>query len=127
MFEVKLNLVVLATDLPTSKKYILSLEENNIVLPVLHPSKKDTLNINTYVIDYLQSLKVSSHNIILVPQIICLDSKYIDTNNTNVLNAVFGFVVDYSTEIINAHWVEFDYAVPNQYSNLIVEVVQKIQ
>jgi len=125
-FEVKINLVVLSTDLPTNKKYILSLSPDEIILPTLSPSKKDTININKYVIDYLQSLKVSSHNIILVPQIISIDSKYIDSN-TETLNPVFGFVVDYFPNIIDSYWNEFDYTIPNKYSNLIVEVVQKIQ
>lgn len=125
-FEVKINLVVLSTDLPTNKKYILSLSPDEIILPTLSPSKKDTININKYVIDYLQSLKVSSHNIILVPQIISLDSKYIDSN-METLNPVFGFVVDYFPNIIDSYWNEFDYTIPNKYSNLIVEVVQKIQ
>lgn len=125
-FAIKLNLVVLATDLPTNKKYILSLSPDEIILPVLHPSKTDVLNINNYVVDYLQSLKVSSHNIVLVPQIVCLDSKYIDSDTTT-LNPVFGFVVDYNIDIVNSYWNEFDYAIPNKYSNLIVEVVQKIQ
>ncbi|NBX98207.1 hypothetical protein EBQ81_05095 [bacterium] len=125
-FEVKINLVVLSTDLPTNKKYILSLSPDEIILPTLSPSKKDTININKYVIDYLQSLKVSSHNIILVPQIISIDSKYIDSN-METLNPVFGFVVDYFPNIIDSYWNEFDYTIPNKYSNLIVEVVQKIQ
>jgi hypothetical protein len=125
-FEVKINLVVLSTDLPTNKKYILSLSPDEIILPTLSPSKKDTININKYVIDYLQSLKVSSHNIILVPQIISLDSKYIDSN-METLNPVFGFVVDYFPNIVDSYWNEFDYTIPNKYSNLIVEVVQKIQ
>ncbi len=125
-FEVKINLVVLSTDLPTNKKYILSLSPDEIILSILSPSKKDTININKYVIDYLQSLKVSSHNIILVPQIISLDSKYIDSN-METLNPVFGFVVDYFPNIVDSYWNEFDYTIPNKYSNLIVEVVQKIQ
>jgi hypothetical protein len=125
-FEVKINLVVFSTDLPTNKKYILSLSPDEIILPTLSPSKKDTININKYVIDYLQSLKVSSHNIILVPQIISLDSKYIDSN-METLNPVFGFVVDYFPNIVDSYWNEFDYTIPNKYSNLIVEVVQKIQ
>lgn len=125
-FEVKLNLVVLCTDLPTNKKYILSLSPDEIILPTLSPSKQDIININKYMIDYLQSLRVSSNNIILVPQIISLDSKYIDSD-IETLNVVFGFIVDYSSNIINSHWNEFDYSIPNKYSNLIVEVVQKIQ
>ena len=112
--------------MPTNKKYILSLSPDEIILPTLSPSKKDTININKYVIDYLQSLKVSSHNIILVPQIISLDSKYIDSN-METLNPVFGFVVDYFPNIVDSYWNEFDYTIPNKYSNLIVEVVQKIQ
>lgn len=125
-FEVKLNLVVLSTNLAANKKYILSLSPNEIVLPTLIPSKQDIININNYVINYLQELKVSSHNIILVPQIINLDSKYIDSD-INTINPVFGFVVDYSDNIINSYWIEFDYTIPNKYSNLIIEVVQKIQ
>jgi len=125
-FEVKLNLVVLSTNLAANKKYILSLSPNEIVLPTLIPSKQNIININNYVMNYLQELKVSSHNIILVPQIINLDSKYIDSD-INTINPVFGFVVDYSDNIINSYWIEFDYTIPNKYSNLIIEVVQKIQ
>lgn len=125
-FDVKINLVVLATDLPTNKKYILSLSQDDIVLPTLSPSKTEALNTNKFVIDYLQSLKVSSHNIVLVPQIVCLDSQHI-VSDEQTINPVFGFVVDYYPNIINAYWNEFDYAIPNKYSNLIVEVVQKIQ
>ena len=125
-FSIVCYCVVLSTDIPNNKKYILSLEPDRIVLPTIPVINKDIIkNINQGLITYLKSLNVSDDDLALIPQIICLHSEHIQ-HDENTINTVYGFLVDYNVDIKNSYWVSFDYTQPNEYSNLIFEVIQKL-
>lgn len=127
LFNININLVILSVNMTLNKRYILSLSKNEIILPrIINANKNKTLNINQTIIEYLQSLKVADNHLLLMPQIISIDSKYIN-EDTNTLNCIFGLLVDYNPSIIDSYWYEFEYAIPNKYSGLIIEVAQKLQ
>lgn len=126
-FNIIANLVVICANLHNGKKYILSLNNNDIKLPSLELDKDKLLVLNRTLMDYLKSLNIGNDNMsILIPQIISLDSTHIESDSESI-NVVFGFLVDYYSNINNCYWIEFDYGIPNKYSNLIFEVVQKLQ
>lgn len=124
-FNITCYCVVLATDIPNNKKYILSLQENEIVLPKIPVTLEIIPNINQTLINYLKELKISDNDLSLIPQIIALHSTHIEAGD-NEINTVYGFLVDYHTNIKDCYWVSFDYTEPNKYSNLIFDVIQKL-
>lgn len=124
-FAVVPHLVVLCTDLKHHKKYILSTNNNKIKLPSIAIDNTNLITINQTIKAYLIELNLED-NPNLTPQLITLNSEYIIADMDQI-NPVFGFLVDYNINIKDCYWVEFDYAIPNPYSNLIFEVVQKLQ
>ena len=125
-FKITANLVILSVNIPLNKRYILSLAKDDIVLPNIGIDKNQALDINKIIINYLQKMRVSDNHLLLMPQIVSLDSQYINGDDYT-LNPIFGLLIDYSEKIIDCYWFEFEYAVPNKYSNLIIEVAQKLQ
>ena len=126
-FQININCVVLTTDITASKKYVLSLTQEDITLPNLYITKESVANLESNIIDYLKSYLFVS-DLELLPQIITLHSDQIKSDkNINTLNVVYGFIVSHSKSINNAYWVEFNYFNAVPYSNLLFEVIQKLQ
>jgi hypothetical protein len=126
LYKIVANLIVLSVNINLNKRYILSLSKDDIILPTINFDKNKISNTNQMVIDYLKELNVSNNDLFLIPQIICLDSIYIKSDN-NTINPVFGLLVDYNSNIKDCYWYEFEYGIPNQYSDIIIEVAQKLQ
>jgi hypothetical protein len=124
-FSINCYCVVLSTDISNNKKYILSIEPDKITLPSIPVTKDMIENTNQSLISYLKDLNVSEDDLSLMPQIICLHSGHIPSDE-NTINTVYGFLVDYNPDIKNAYWISFEYTQPNEYSNLIFEVIQKL-
>jgi len=124
-FDIDCYCVVLSTDIPKNKKYILSLNQDDIILPKISVNSDNKNNINQALINYLKELKISDNNLSLIPQIICLNSDNIESSDTTI-NTVYGFLVDYHETIISSYWISFEYTKPNKYSNLIFNVIQKL-
>ena len=126
-FQININCVVLTTDITANKKYVLSLTQEDITLPNLYITKESVANLESNIIDYLKSYLFVS-DLELLPQIITLHSDQIKSDeNNNTLNVVYGFIVSHSQSINNAYWVEFSYFNAVSYSNLLFEVIQKLQ
>lgn len=124
-FNIDCYCIVLSTDIPKNKKYILSLNKEDMVLPKI-PVTADVLeNTNQVLIDYLKKLNIADNDLSLIPQIISLHSPYIEAPD-NTINTVYGFLVEYHENIVDSYWIPFEYTEPNKYSNLIFDVVQKL-
>jgi hypothetical protein len=123
--KVKVNCVVLGTDISNNKQYILSLDDKEIVFPHLYIDSKNKENIELHITDLLKSHMFISE-LELMPQIISLNSNYIIAAK-NEINTIYGFVVKHTISIDKAHWIPFDYSQANPYSNLIFEVIQKLR
>lgn len=124
-FNVSCYCVVLSTDIPNNKKYILSLDKDSIVLPKIPATLEVIQNTNQTLINYLKELNIADNDLSLIPQIISLHSPYIE-GAENDINTVYGFLVDYHTNIKDSYWISFEYTEPNKYSNLIFDVIQKL-
>lgn len=124
-FRINCCCVVLSTDIANNKKYILSIDPEKIVLPSIPVTKDVIENTNKSLITLLKNFKVAEDDISLIPQIITLHSPYISSDK-DTINTVYGFLVDYNPDIKNSYWISFEYTQPNEYSNLIFEIIQKL-
>jgi hypothetical protein len=124
-FAIKLNLVIIGTDIPINKQYILSAKFDDIELPFLYLDSQSIADIEQRVVEYAQSL-VFTNELELTPQLISLNNKFIDSAK-NELNVVYGFVIKKIDNIDKSYWIEFDYMNSNKYSNLLFEVIQKLK
>ena len=124
-FNITCYCIVLSTDIPNNKKYILSLDKDDIVLPKIPLTPEVIKNINQTLMNYLKELQVADNDFALIPQIISLHSPHIEAEEYEI-NTIYGFLVDYHINIKNAYWISFEYTEPNKYSNLIFDVVQKL-
>jgi hypothetical protein len=127
-FGIKVNLVIIGTDIPINKQYVLSSDSSDIVIPSLSLEKKYLKNIDDSIIEYAQTL-VFTNELELTPQLISLHNDTIENASNNELNVIYGFVVKKTENIDNSKcfWIEFDYVNPNKYSNLLFEVTQKLK
>jgi hypothetical protein len=126
IFKVSLNCVVLTTNISLNKKYVLSLDESNIVLPKLYLTKENlSNNLNNTVVQFLKQYIFVS-DIELLPQLICLHSNNIP-NETEEINAIYGFLVNKTNSLNKCFWIEFDYLQPNTYTELLIEVIQALK
>lgn len=125
-YSVNLNLVILAIDKVRGRQYILSKHPHNIVLPSLEldNSIRDQ-EIEQYLVKHVQNL-VFTNELELIPQLITLHSKHIEIQD-GIINTVYGFVLDYTDQINESFWIEFNYTNPNKYSLLIFETIQRLR
>jgi hypothetical protein len=128
VFKVNIHCVVFSTDIAHNKKYILSTNDEKIEFPVLLLNKDNSLSINENLISFLKN-HIYVNDLELIPQIINVNSEFIKNTDldTPTLNMIYGFIVSHSNSLNNTHWVEFDFLKPNEYSNIIFEVIQKLR
>jgi hypothetical protein len=127
-FNINLNFVILTTGVEKNSQYILSSNPSELVLPKTPLSGEWIANLELNIIDYLKKNYIFVSDYDLMPQIISINSKHIESTSENTLNMVYGFIVPYSKNLSDqAHWIKFDYLSPIKYSNLIFEVVQKLR
>lgn len=125
-FKIKIYYVILATELKLDKQYILSLSENDIILPYDYLEFKNIENgLDKTIVKNVQKL-VFANEMELMPQIISLHSRFIEEYSGEI-NCVYGFVINRTDNINNSFWVEYNYTTPNKYSNLIFETTQKLK
>jgi hypothetical protein len=126
-FEVKINCVVLTTNISLGKKYVLSLDKDKLTIPSFNVIN-DHLSDNKLNDKIILSLKeyVFVSDLELLPQIISLHSNHI-VSDTQTLNTIYGFLINYTTSLNNCYWIEFDYSQPVEYMPLLIEVIQKLK
>lgn len=126
-FTVKINCLVIGTDLKNGKQYILSTDSSDIVFPVFELDNNTKSDIEKSVISYLNNYIVCNE-LELMPQLITLHSEYFPkTKKKNMINSVYSSVVNKDSQINNSHWIEFDFSEPTIYSNLIFEAIRKLK
>lgn len=126
-FGVKIYCVLLSTDIPNNKQYILSSSKDSIDIPYFNLEKSMVPNLEMDIISKMKEFIFVS-DIELLPQLISLHSSQIEVVE-NSLNVVYGFLVKYTTNINTekVSWQEFNYLNPNKYSNLIMQVIQNLR
>lgn len=110
-----------------NQRFILSMDPEKIVFPVMQLTHNMKNNIDNELIQFLkQYIFVSDFE--LLPQLINIDSPILSTNNeSSILNVVYGFIVKHTNSVNNAFWLEFELLKEQPYSNILFEVMQKLR
>lgn len=123
-FPININCIIFSTNICKNKKYVLSLDKNNLVFPVFQLRSDMLLNIESSIIAYLKEL-IFVNELELIPQLITLNSIYLNQNDE--INTVYGFVVGFTQSLNNCYWYEFDLANPIHHTNLLIDTIQKLK
>lgn len=126
-FNIRLYCVLLSTDIPNNKQYILSTHQDSIEIPYFDLDHNMFASLESSLITLMKSLIFVS-DIELLPQLISLHNPNIESER-NYINAVYGFLVKHTTNIDTSKvvWQEFNCLKPNKYSNLIMQVIQNLR
>lgn len=125
-YTISINCVVLSTDITNNKQFVLSLSKDSIEFPNFLCDNDFLDNQEIYLSKFLKKY-IFVNEAELMPQLICIDSKYISDNKDRI-NLVYGFVTSKTTSISDdVNWFEFSYQEPNPYSNILFEVTQKLK
>lgn len=125
-FTVKINYVVFSTDIPNHKQFVLSLSDAQIEFPSLILNFELKRDLEKSIIEYIKQYIFVSE-LELIPQLIKLDASTIDPNSDSVLNIVYGFLVEHTTQINDCYWQEFNYTTSNKFSHILFETIQKLR
>lgn len=124
-FKVKISFVIFGTNIEINKKYVLSLEEKDIIFPYIELSKEYLSNLDEKIVESVKKY-VYVNDLELLPQLITLNNVDLPQED-NTINVVYGFVINVTPNINNVYWYEFDFLQPNKYTNLLLEVIQKLR
>jgi hypothetical protein len=117
---------VLSTDIPNNKQFVLSTSEDSIEFPNFVCNSDFLNNPEIYLANFLKKY-IFVNDTELLSQLVSIDTKYISDNNDRV-NIIYGFITTKTNSINkNVNWFEFSYQQPNQYSNILFEVTQKLK
>lgn len=126
MFNINIHCIVFGVNILLNKRSILSIEENELAFPKLSLKSEDIHQINQTIISFLKTY-IFVNDLVLIPQIISLNCETFNTE-TNTLDMVFGFIVDYNSSIDSSkvYWIDFDPMVEHRLSPIIFETIQKL-
>lgn len=126
-FNIEIHCLVLGTDLKNGQQYVLSLNENDIVLPSFFLDNNSKLDVEKNIVSYLNQY-ILCNELELMPQIISLHNEsVVKSKKKNIVNTIYASVVNTSAQINNSYWIEFNFMEPTKYSNLIFEAIQKLK
>jgi hypothetical protein len=126
-FNIQIHCLVIGTDVKNSKQYILSTNDDEIILPCFLLDNQSKLDLEQSVISYLKNYVVCNE-LELMPQITSFHDESIPKGKKkNMINTVYSSVINKESQIHNAYWIEFDFLEPMNYSNLIFEAIQKLK
>lgn len=122
LFKVNLQCIVLTSEIEKNKKYVLTKQKDIWDPPILElNSDWDFVNFDTQIIKKMKEL-IFVNDLELLPQIISI-KKYSDDN---ILDIIYGFIVNYSESLSDCYWLEFDLLQEKEYSGILFEVIQKL-
>lgn len=124
-FNIRIYCMILTTDIPNRKQYVLSVSNEEIIPPNFLLESQQKHNIEMSVVSYLKQYIYLS-DIELLPQLICLNSKTIESDE-NTINCIYGFLVNHTNNINNSYWIKFDHETNNQFSPAIFETIQRLR
>lgn len=122
LFKVNLQCIVLTSEIEKNKKYVLTKQKDIWDPPILElNSDWGFVNFDAQIIKKMKDL-IFVNDLELLPQIISI-KKYSDDN---ILDIIYGFIVNYSESLSDCYWLEFDLLQEKEYSGILFEVIQKL-
>lgn len=124
MFDINIYCIVFGVNEPLNKKCILSTSKEDIQFPKMVLENLD--KINNQITSFLKEF-IFVNDLVLIPQIISLHSPLLN-EESNKLNIIYGFIVDYNSSIDTSkvQWLDFDPMVEHKFSPIIFETIQKL-
>jgi hypothetical protein len=127
LYQVRIHCVLFAADISANKKFVLSIDKEKISFPCLELSSENIKEIDYNLVQYLKQY-IFVNELELLPQLISLHNMPLANTQEQTLDVVYGFVVGYTENInSNAFWHEFDFLESNEYTNTLLEVIQKLK
>lgn len=125
-YKINVNCIVLSTDIPHNKQFVLSLSDSSIEFPSFECNIDFLNNTEAYLIQFIKNY-IFVHDMELLPQLISLNYKTISVAN-DPINIVYGFITHKTNNISDeVYWYEFDYTQPNPQNSILLEVTQKLK
>lgn len=123
MYNINIKPIVLTVRPEINKRYLLSSDKNDWICPTL-PLDKSLLGSNNFENNLIQKMKdlVFTNDLELIPQIIKINNG----SQSEELDIIYGFIIPYTESLNNCFWIEFDFTIEKPYSQLIIEVAQKL-
>jgi hypothetical protein len=129
LLEVRANCVIFGIDLQKNKKYVFSLEEEDIALPYINVTSENKSCIKEYLMislkEYIKEEYFELSNLEVNPQLVLDHTSYIQ-GKENTFNMIYGILMDYTDNIQNGYWHEFNYMNITKYHNLLFEVIREL-
>jgi hypothetical protein len=126
MFNINIHCVVFGVNAVLNKRCVLSIDNKEIVFPKFILDNNSLLNINESIIKFLKQY-IFVNDLELLPQIINLNHSCLN-KETNTLNIVYGFIVNYTSSIDTSkvYWIDFDILKEQPMSLVLIETMQKL-
>lgn len=121
IYKVNIKCIVLTVKPEIDKRYILSIDQNDWIPPEIPLNNEILLDADTEVVKKMKEFIFTS-DLELMPQLISIKQGMKDTD----IDIIYGFIISYTTSLNNCVWLEFDLTQEKPYSQLILEVAQKL-
>lgn len=128
MFDANVHFVVFGVNESLNKRCVLSTDPKDIVLPKTSLSSDFLKSINEHLIAFLNEY-IIANPIELMPQLINIHHACLaQTSETDSLEIIYGFIVDYKNSINDqkAYWIDFDPMKEHKLSLVLLETLQKL-
>lgn len=119
-FRVNVKSIVITTQIELNKKYLLSQNEKSWEPITFELTEQMLSSLEENIIQTMRK-HIYVNELELLPQLI-----NIKLNDNKEIDIIYGFLVNYTESLNNCFWVEFDLSKELSYSNLILEVIQKL-
>lgn len=120
LFKVNVKAIVISTKIEVNKKYLLSQKEK-VWNPIFFDLNEEILSNPQQNIIQKMKQYIFVNELELLPQLI-----NIKLNDNKELDIIYGFLINYTESLKDCFWVEFNLSEELSYSNLILEVIQKL-
>ena len=126
-FNIDIYSVAITTNMEDGKVYVLSTEQDKIILPFIEVKSSNIDSIDADVVESMRRFLMTS-SVELIPQIISVHTPTIKPRKKSTVNTVYGFLIKEGIKHFDSYWIDFDYQTPNtEYASLIFEVIQKLK
>lgn len=129
MFDINIHIVVFTTDIKNNKKYVLSTNKDNIVLPQMEVDQQKKENIDQYICEFVRQKYLFLSDYEILPQFVSFHSKTL-CQKENSIDMVYGSIVPFDCQKNDedCYWVEFNIVDPekSEESHLMIDVIRSL-
>lgn len=124
-FGIRIHYIVLSTDIPNNKTYLLSIDKEILKLPSFEANSENINDIEKHLVEHLKNL-VFTNEMEMIPQLISFNDSFIPNKVSDVVDVVYCFVLTLTPSLNGCFWKEFNYSEPSEYSNLIFKAIREL-